>query len=92
MVLQPIYHSFPLEGFSHTPIYSGDVSQTVFHYRVYKLEYKWMPFGLANSPAELQRQIRCDCVEPFSEGWAVIYMDDVRVLSRNVQELLRHLQ
>ena len=55
-------------------------------------EFMYMPFGLVNAPAELQRQVNRDFSGPITEGRMVIYMDDVLVFSRNVQEHLEHLR
>ena len=51
-----------------------------------------MPLGLRNAAAELQRQVNRGFSGPINEGWMVIYMDDVLVFSRNVQEHLEHLR
>ena len=57
-----------------------------------KLEFTCMPFGLVNAPAELQRQVKRDFSGPITEGWMVIYLVDVLVFSRNMQEHLEYLR
>ena len=88
-----VYSAFDFaEAFLQIPIHPADRHKTAFHTRTRKLEYTCMPFGLVNAPAELQRQVNHDFLEPIAEGWMVIYMDDVLVFSRNVQEHLQHLR
>ncbi|CDJ36344.1 uncharacterized protein EMH_0079970 [Eimeria mitis] len=80
------------EAFLQIPIHPEDSHKTAFHTRTRKLEYTCMLFGLVHAPAELRRQVNHDFLGPIAEGWMVIYMDDVLVFSRNVQEPLQHLR
>ena len=76
------------DAFLQIPIHPDDRHKTAFHTRTRKLEFTCMPFGLVNAPAELQRQVNRDFSGPITEGWMVIYMDDVLVFNRTVQEHL----
>ena len=88
-----VYSTFDFtDAFLQIPIHPDDRHKTAFHTRARKLEYTCMPFGLVNAPAELQRQVNRDFAVPISEGWMVVYMDDVLVFSRDVREHLRHLR
>lgn len=88
-----VYSTFDFtDAFLQIPIHPADRHKTAFHTRTRKLEYTCMPFGLVNAPAELQRQVNRDFAGPINEGWMVVYMDDVLVFSRNVQEHLQHLR
>ena len=80
------------EAFLQIPIHPDDCHKTAFHTRTRKLEFTRMPFGLVNAPAELQRQVNRDFAEAISAKWMVVYMDDVLIYSRNVQEHLQHLR
>ena len=80
------------EAFLQIPIYPDDCHKTAFHTRTRKLEFTRMPFGLVNAPAELQRQVNRDFAEAINAKWMVVYMDDVLIYSKNVQEHLRHLR
>ena len=80
------------EAFLQIPIHPDDCHKTAFHTRTRKLEYTRMPFGLVNAPAELQRQVNRDFAEAINAKWMVVYMDDVLIYSRNVQEHLQHLR
>ena len=88
-----VYSTFDFTDASlQIPIHPDDRHKTAFHTRTRKLEFTCMPFGLGNAPAELQRQANRDFSGPITEGWMVIYMDDVLVFSRNAQEHLEHLR
>ena len=80
------------EAFLQIPIHPDDCHKTAFHTRTRKLEFTRMPFGLVNAPAELQRQVNRDFSEAINAKWMVVYMDDVLIYSRNVQEHLQHLR
>ena len=88
-----VYSTFDFtDAFLQIPIHPDDRHKTAFHTRTRKLEYTCMPFGLVNAPAELQRQVNRDFEEPINEGWMVVYMDDVLVFSKSVQEDPQHLR
>ncbi|CDJ28180.1 uncharacterized protein EMH_0099790 [Eimeria mitis] len=88
-----VYSAFDFaEAFLQIHIHPEDRHKTAFHTRTRKVEYTCMPFGLVNAPGELQRHVNHDFLGPFAEGWVVIYMDDVLVFSRNVQEHSQHLR
>ncbi|MBW0537428.1 hypothetical protein O181_077143 [Austropuccinia psidii MF-1] len=41
-----------------------------------------MPFGIKNAPSDFQRMINEIFPEEFSEGWSIIYNDDIIVCSK----------
>ena len=48
-----------------------------------------MPLGLVHAVAELQRQLILDFPGLINEGWMVVYIVDVLVFGRIVQETLQ---
>jgi len=80
------------DAFLQIGINENDQHKTAFHTKTRKMEYTCMPFGLVNAPAELQRQVNRDFAGPISEGWLVVYMDDLLVFSRSVTEHIQHLR
>lgn len=53
--------------------------------------YKVMPFGLKNAPASFQRlmnKVLSSCIGEFCE----VYLDDIVVYSRDIQEHITHLE
>ncbi|MBW0557854.1 hypothetical protein O181_097569 [Austropuccinia psidii MF-1] len=56
----------------------------IVHCGVY--EYLKMPFGTKNSPSKFQRMIHEIFPEELSEGWLIIYIDDIIVCSKTWEE------
>ncbi|MBW0589851.1 hypothetical protein O181_129566 [Austropuccinia psidii MF-1] len=52
----------------------------IVHFGVY--EYLGMPFGFKNAPSHLQRMVNEIFPEELSEGWLIIYIDDIIVCSK----------
>ncbi|MBW0537977.1 hypothetical protein O181_077692 [Austropuccinia psidii MF-1] len=44
-------------------------------------EYLRMPFGIKNAPSHYQRMMNTIFPEEFSEGWLIIYIDDIIIFS-----------
>nr|MBW0538791.1 hypothetical protein [Austropuccinia psidii MF-1] len=59
-------------------------------------EYLRMPFGIKNAPSHYQRMMNTIFPEELSEGWLIIYIDDIIVCSEtwdnNLSRLERFLQ
>ena len=48
-----------------------------------------MPFGINNAPSEFQKRME----DIFREKqWALVFIDDILICSKNLQENLKHLQ
>ncbi|MBW0590176.1 hypothetical protein O181_129891 [Austropuccinia psidii MF-1] len=56
----------------------------IVHCGVY--EYSRIPFGIKNSPSHFQRMMNEIFPEKLSEGWLIIYIDDVIVFSKTWEE------
>ncbi|MBW0583733.1 hypothetical protein O181_123448 [Austropuccinia psidii MF-1] len=52
----------------------------IVHYGVY--EYLGMPFGIKNAPSHFQRMMNETFPEEYSDGWLIIYIDDIIVCSK----------
>jgi hypothetical protein len=79
-------------------IKEGDRFETAFRTRYGQFEYRVMPFGLTNAPATFQAYID-DCLWPYTDDFAVCYLDDILIYSTNEKEhkdhvgnVLQHLQ
>ncbi|MBW0578171.1 hypothetical protein O181_117886 [Austropuccinia psidii MF-1] len=62
-------------------------------------EYLRMPFGIKNAPSHYQRMMNTIFPTEFSEGWLIIYIDDMIICSdswsctlKDLQEYLTKLQ
>ncbi|MBW0518299.1 hypothetical protein O181_058014 [Austropuccinia psidii MF-1] len=49
-------------------------------------EYLRMTFGIKNSPSHFQRMMNEILPEELSEGWLIIYIDDIIVCSKTWEE------
>ncbi|MBW0474008.1 hypothetical protein O181_013723 [Austropuccinia psidii MF-1] len=56
----------------------------IAHCGVYK--YLRMPFGIKNAPLHFQRMMNEIFPEELSEGWLIIYIDDINICSKALDE------
>ncbi|MBW0463722.1 hypothetical protein O181_003437 [Austropuccinia psidii MF-1] len=71
-----------LEGFHQnflTP-HARKLLGTISHCGIY--EYLRMPFGIKNSPSHYQRMMNTIFPHELSEGWLIIYIDDITTCSK----------
>ncbi|MBW0542825.1 hypothetical protein O181_082540 [Austropuccinia psidii MF-1] len=54
-------------------------------------EYLRMPFGIKNTPSHYQRMINAIFPHELSEGWSIIYIDDIIICSETCQFCLKTL-
>ncbi|MBW0588408.1 hypothetical protein O181_128123, partial [Austropuccinia psidii MF-1] len=55
-------------------------------------EYLRMPFGIKNAPSHYQRMMNTIFPEELSEGWLIIYIDDIIVCSETWENNLTRLE
>eukprot|EP00877_Chromochloris_zofingiensis_P007298 jgi/Chrzof1/2821/Cz12g00030.t1 len=80
--LASAYHQIPM-----TP---GDVHKTAFQTRYGQFEFLVMPFGLCNAPSTCQSLMH-KIFAPHLDEFVCIYLDDILVYSRSMDEHLEHL-
>ncbi|MBW0547088.1 hypothetical protein O181_086803, partial [Austropuccinia psidii MF-1] len=61
----------------------------IFHCGVY--DYLRMPFGIKNAPSHFQRMMNEIFPGELSEGWLIIYIDDIIVCSKTWEEHIYRL-
>lgn len=79
-------------GFFHIKVHEDSVKYTAFVTHSGQFEFLRMPFGLKNGPAMFMRFINAVFRELISEGVVLIYMDDLIVLSSDVEEGVMRLR
>lgn len=71
-------------------IKQGDECKTAFNTPAGHYEYLVMPFGLTNAPALLQNMVN-DVLGDMINHFVFVYLDDIRIFSRNKEEHVKHV-
>ena len=50
-----------------------------------------MPFGLKGAPGAFQRLIRQEVLTGYIGKFCIVYLDDIIIYSRNIEDHLHHL-
>ncbi|GBG62636.1 hypothetical protein CBR_g31271 [Chara braunii] len=77
-------------GYHQIEMADDNVHKTTFKTRYGTYEYLVMPFGLCNAPGTFQTEMH-RILRPYLNKFAVVYLDDILVFSRSVQEHVQHL-
>ncbi|GBG70315.1 hypothetical protein CBR_g6442 [Chara braunii] len=78
-------------GYHQVEVHPDDQYKTAFQTRYGHYEFIVMPFGLTNAPATFQRCMN-DMFMPWLDRFVVVYLNDILVFSKTLQEHQGHLR
>ena len=82
-------------GYWQIPVHPDSQAKTAFTIPSGLYEFKVMPFGLTNAPAvfqHLMQRVLMGLNPPEGPDMVTVYIDDILVFSRTLDEHLQHLQ
>lgn len=77
-------------GYHQIRMHPRDAGKTAFTFDRGHYEFTRMPFGLRNAPSTFQR-LMDEFLEGLEEEWIQVYMDDLVIFSKNIEEHRDHL-
>ncbi|MBW0501255.1 hypothetical protein O181_040970 [Austropuccinia psidii MF-1] len=89
---KPITAMDSLKGFPQNFLTDNakNLLRIIVHCAIY--EYLRMPFGINNAPSHYQRMMNAIFPEELSEGWLIIYIDNITVFSEMFASHLTQLE
>ncbi|GBG82914.1 hypothetical protein CBR_g36441 [Chara braunii] len=78
-------------GYHQIEVHPDDQNKIAFRTRYAHYEFIAMPFGLTNAPATFQHCMN-DLLRPWLDKFVVVYLDDILVFSKTLQEHQGHLR
>ena len=74
-------------GYNNVQIKDGDQWKAAFKTNIGLFKPMVMFFGLCNSPATFQAMMNDILKDELSEGWVIVYMDDILIFSKTKEKL-----
>ena len=79
-------------GYWQVPMKDCHSAYTSFSFEGKQYEFCGMPFGLKNAPAIFQRAMESVFIDEDTQDFITVYMDDICIFSRSIQEHMNHLR
>lgn len=76
-------------GFWQVAMKEEDRFKTAFNIPAGHYEWNTMPFGLKHAPSEFQK-VMDQVFKPYFD-WLIVYVDDVLIFSKSVEEHFKHV-
>ena len=78
-------------GYWQVPIREEDIPKTAFRMRWGLFELLVMPIGVPNAPLQFMHLVQ-DVLHGYLDVFVVVFIDDILVYSRNIEEHAKHLR
>src|SRR4030081_2637554 len=78
-------------GYHQIRIQPEDVHKTAFRTRYRHFEFTVLPFGLTNVPATFTTLMN-DVLRPFLDKFVIVYIDDILIYSKSLDEHAEHIR
>ena len=78
-------------GYWQMPIREQDIPKRAFRTRWGLYEFLVMPFGVTNAPSQFMHMIK-DVLSEYLDVFVLVFLDDILVYSRTVEEHAEHLR
>ena len=80
-----------MSGYHQIRLHEPDIPKTAFRTPTWHYEFTVLPFGLSNAPSTFQSIMNDTLREFIEEGFVVVYLDDVLIHSKTLQEHKVHV-
>ncbi|MBW0526141.1 hypothetical protein O181_065856 [Austropuccinia psidii MF-1] len=81
-----------MKGFQKNGVEPKSIKLLIIICHMGIFEYTRMPFGIKNAPAHFQRMMDTIFQEKISEGWMVVYIEDIIIYSDTWEEHVQYIE
>lgn len=79
-------------GYHQIPLLPEECERTAFYCGPRLMEYSVIPFGSTNAPAVFSKFTNIPLRTCVEQGVALVYLDDILIISKSLEQHLEHLR